>query len=419
MLLSRLLALAAPVMIARSGHLLLVVVDSAMSARASTHALAAYGIAVAAQMPFFLMGIGLITGIVLVLAGLFHLGPWALPLLGQPPGLAASASATLAWLGWSMPGAMVLAALTLFCEGLGRPQPGMLAILGANVLNVPLNGLLMEGSLAEAWGLEPSEGAAIATGIVRYAAALGLLAWMGVRLPQVRSGLAHARTLSRAHRWGVGSRLLRFGGPVALAQGLESGAFASMTLFAGLLGELEVGAFQVALNLIALPYMAALGFGTAASVEVGRALGGGRTRVARRAGWGALALLLGLDLWLAALYLLAPGWLVSLYTADPRLVPRAVAAVSLASLVLILDGAQGALMGALRGASDLWPATGLFLLSFWGLMIPAGYLLGVQWGWGAPGLVAATGLGCLAASLALGWRFATLPALREERARGG
>jgi MATE family multidrug resistance protein len=66
---------------------------------------------------------------------------------------------------------------------------------------------------------------------------------------------------------------------------------------------------------------------------------------------------------------------------------------------------QGVLMGALRGAGDVWPATALYCIAFWGVMVPAGYLLGVVLGGGAPGLVVAMFLGTLCASVLLGLRF--------------
>ena len=76
---------------------------------------------------------------------------------------------------------------------------------------------------------------------------------------------------------------------------------------------------------------------------------------------------------------------------------RAVAAVS-----IVPDGIQGTIMGALRGAADAWPATGLYVLSFWLVMVPLGYWLGVERGGGAPGLMSAVlvasvvAMGCLA-----------------------
>jgi len=76
-----------------------------------------------------------------------------------------------------------------------------------------------------------------------------------------------------------------------------------------------------------------------------------------------------------------------------------------AALVLVPDGTQAVLMGALRGVADVWPAAGLYLVSFWIVMVPCGYYLGVVRGGGAPALMQSILIGCVLASLLLGWRF--------------
>jgi MATE family multidrug resistance protein len=83
----------------------------------------------------------------------------------------------------------------------------------------------------------------------------------------------------------------------------------------------------------------------------------------------------------------------------------AVPTVLVAAFVLVPDGTQGVLMGALRGASDVWPATFLYLVAFWGVMIPVGYVLGVVERGGAPALMTAVLVSTLVAMLLLGFRF--------------
>ena len=54
----------------------------------------------------------------------------------------------------------------------------------------------------------------------------------------------------------------------AVFRGIESAAFSSMNIFAGLLGALPLAAFSVAFNNLALVFMIALGIGTATAVCV-------------------------------------------------------------------------------------------------------------------------------------------------------
>ena len=54
---------------------------------------------------------------------------------------------------------------------------------------------------------------------------------------------------------------------------------------------------------------------------------------------------------------------------------------------------------------DVWPATFLYLLSFWGVMIPTGYVIGVLEERGAPGLMVAVLVSTACALVLLGIRF--------------
>jgi MATE family multidrug resistance protein len=79
--------------------------------------------------------------------------------------------------------------------------------------------------------------------------------------------------------------------------------------------------------------------------------------------------------------------------------------IFVAAFAVVPDGLQGVLMGCLRGANDVWPATVLYCLAFWGVMVPAGYLLGVVNLGGARSLTLAVMLGTITASIMLGVRF--------------
>jgi MATE family multidrug resistance protein len=100
-----------------------------------------------------------------------------------------------------------------------------------------------------------------------------------------------------------------------------------------------------------------------------------------------------------------PEFFVRLYSHDPEVLAIAVPCILVASMAIIPDGIQGVLMGSLRGAGDIWPATLRYCLSFWGIMVPAGYYLGVINGGGAPALVLAIFLGTSVATILLAIRF--------------
>ena len=427
--LRRTLQLAFPVMLGRIGVLLLVAVDTAMTGQHGPVELAYYALAISPQVPMLLVGIGLLMGTVVLTAqangagdtqacgrvwrvalihavvlGAFFMvlsyaGELFLALTGQDPDLARGGGRVLVVLGWGLPGMLLYAATTFFLEGINRPVPGMLVKLAANVLNFALNWVFIYGHLgAPVMG---AEGAALATSIVRWFMCVAIACYAWATVDRIEYGLSAPRSGDGR----VGRRLRRVGLPMGAAHGLEAGAFATLTLFAGLLGPLQVSGYMVAMNLVAMAFMAAIGFATAASVRVGNAVGRQDPHGVRIAGWVAVGSVAAIMIPFAVLFYALPYWLASIYVSNLSVIAIAVPTLSIAALALIPDALQGVLTGALRGAADVWPAAMLYLFAFWAVMVPCGYYLGVVRGGGAPALMLAVLAGTSLATALLGLRF--------------
>jgi len=438
--LRRTLQLALPVMLGRVGILIMVAVDTAMTGREGPVELAYYALAMAPQIPMLLVGIGLLLGTVVLTAQADGAGDtracgriWRVALLhaaglgllfivlsqggerflafsGQSPELARGGGRVLIMLAWGLPGVLLFSASTFFLEGISRPLPGMFIMLAANILNAILNWIFIDGNLgAPALG---AEGAALGTSIVRWCMFAAIVAYVWTRLDRNKYGLTPGRADDRH----AGRRLRRIGFPMGLAHGLEASAFSTLTLFAGLLGAVEVSGYLVSMNLVATSFMGAIGFATAASVRVGNAVGRRDMHGARTAGWVAVAAAAAIMVILGILFFTLPGPLIAIYVSDPRIAAVAAPTLLVAAFVLLPDGTQAVLIGALRGTTDVWPATALYLFSFWVVMVPYGYYLGVVRGGGAPALMQAILVGCVAASVLLGWRFHTVSRRNVTRA---
>jgi MATE family multidrug resistance protein len=391
--------------------------------------LAYYALAMAPQIPMLLVGIGLLLGTVVLTAQADGAGEthacgriWRVALIhaavlgllfmvlcqggerflafsGQSPDLARGSGQVLIMMGWGLPGMLLFSASTFFLEGISRPLPGMFVMLAANILNVALNWIFIDGNLgAPALG---AEGAALGTTIVRWCMFAAIAAYVWTRLDRKKYGL----TRERGGDGQLGKRLRRVGYPMGLAHGLEASAFSTLTLFAGLLGAVEVSGYLIAMNLVATVFMGAIGFATAASVRVGNAVGRHDALGTRIAGWVAVGSAATVMIFLGTLFFTIPDLLSAIYASDPRITAVTVPTLLVAAFVLLPDGTQAVLMGALRGIADVWPATALYLLSFWGVMVPCGYYLSIVRGGGAPALMQAIIIGCVCASLLLGWRF--------------
>ena len=394
--------LAGPVMLARAGAIILVTVDAIMVGAMGSGELAYYGIANALHLAPLLFGIGFLVAVVvltanydgagksemcgavwkigvihavvvgLVITLLLQFGEELLRLTGQSEQLSIEGGQVLVMHSVGIVPMLAMIATSMFLEGLHRPVPGMVAMLFANLLNVLFNWMLIYGNLGlPAMG---AEGAALATSVVRWLGFIGLalytLACVDNEKYGIRTKLANGFEMSK--------RMRTLGYPTGIAHGVESTSFAIMTMFAGLMGILEAAVWTIGMNLITIPFMCSLGFCTAASVRVAYKLGQGNVKDAEESGWLATALALILLIAIGVAYFGVPELLSKIYNREPQVLLFAVPTVAFAALVLIPDGLQVVLVGALRGLQDMWYIALALLVGFVVVMLPMAYYLGVM-----------------------------------------
>ncbi len=432
--------LALPIIVARAALLLMVTVDTVMVGRAGAAELAYFGLGVAPQVTLMLVAVGglqatavlaaqalgandafragavaraaLVHGVLLGLAILVlsRFAEGFFLAVGQTPDLSAGAARVSGAFGYGMPGILVFVAGNLFLEATGRPKTGMLIMLLANLINVPLNAVFGFG-----WGgfVEPggAEGIMTASSLARSFAGVAILVVLmraarrddAFSLIPRRPPLA---ALAGALRDPDARELRRLGLPMGLAQGVESAAFATVVMMAGWLGTAQLAAYQTTMTLVSLAFMMAIGTAGATSIRVGRALGGGDTVGMRRAGWAGI--LLG-GLWplpVAALFFFAPERAATLISQDPATIEAASRALSVAAFMLCADASMVVAIGALRGLGDVWWPTLLQIGAFWLVAIPVAYATAIALQLGAGGLIVGLICGVVVSLAGLCLRFA-------------
>jgi putative efflux protein, MATE family len=394
-----LLRLAAPVIVARAGLLVMMAVDTAIVGRYSAQELAYYGLA---HLPSNIMtttGVGLLMGVVAVTAHALGAGqdrecgriwrraiPYALllgilfalasfggeaffRLTGQSPDLAAGGGAVMIVLGLGAPGMMLYVATGFFLEGLKRPVPGMVAMIAGNLINAVLAWALVWGHFGfPAMG---AVGSAWATTVVRWVMGLGLV--------------LYAWRMSDHERWGVRGKIgawwrdshrqRHLGYAAGLSLAVESAAFATLGLFAGMISPLALGAFTVGMNLTTLPFMAGVGLASATAVRVGVAYGRQDRLDMALAGWTGLAVTSLILACVGVLYRWAPDQIAAIYSTDPNLLARVAPLIVFIGWILVADGGQVVMANALRGRNDAWIPTALHFISYAVVMIPVSALL--------------------------------------------
>jgi MATE family multidrug resistance protein len=424
------LRLAVPVMFARAGLVILITVDTVMTGAAGGNTLAYYGASLAPHITMLTVGIGLLTGTVVFVAQMAGAGRPAecgriwrralgiaatigtvylvlllfgreiLRLLGQHPDVVEEGGRALILFGPGMPAMLMYVATSFFLEGIGRPKPGMVITLSANLVNAVLNWAMIFGHLGlPAMG---AAGATLATSITRW----WMFATILVYVLTMRDRRHYGVTGAAPGRPAVGvGQLMKLGVPFALAIGIETSTFSGMAALAGIVSVAALAAYQVALNYMALVYMLALGLATATAIRVANAVGRRDAVGLRRAGWVGTGLVAALMLTVGMATWIGREAIALTYTHDPAVVALAAAALGIAALITLLDGTQGVLIGALRGASDALVPTLIYGLSFWLISLPIAWWFGVRLGVGVPALMWSLFAGLAVATLLLAWRF--------------
>ena len=256
-----------------------------------------------------------------------------------------------------------------------RARPVMVATLVANGLNVPLSFVLGFGDRAllfvglPAMGLGEGYGVlgiGLASTIVTVAQAVVL--WVALRAIPTPTG-------DTAPRLDGVRAVVHLGWPIGVAFLVEVGIFVGITLVAGVFGDVAVGAHQVAIQLASLTFTMCLGLSAAASVRVGRAVGGDDTPAARRAAFVAIGLGVSVMATSATIFTLAPEALARLLARPPEVVAAAVPLLQIAAVFQVADGVQAVTSGVLRGVGDTRSPMVINFIGHWVLGAPLGLTL--------------------------------------------
>ena len=398
----RLFSLAWPVALGQVGFMMMGVVDVVVAGRVSRSALASVSLGHLFSFLFVVFGWGVLRGLdpffaqahgqddeeafsatlihalslsLLLSLPLCVLHGWSAPILGalgQPQSVIGATGAYTAALIPGLLPLLLFTALSQALQGQGKMLAPMLVVLGANVLNLALNLMLVPGVPALGIPAMGPVGTGVATSIVRLGM-LGALVW-GVRgwirqvWPEDWRRFATARALGKSFRVGL---------PVGVQSSLEMWAFSMIGLMMGVLGEVELAAHAVALNVVSLTYMVPLGIGAAAATRVGNLVGASQPW--RQTAWLALGFATGWMLCSGAVLLVGARPITLFYTQDPPVLALCTLLLPLAGGFQLFDGIQVTLFGVLRGAGDVQIPAWINALGYWGLGLPFAWVVGVKW----------------------------------------
>lgn len=282
--------------------------------------------------------------------------------------------------------------------GMRGTQMPMWIILGANLLNVCGNYLLIYGKFGcPELGLF---GAGLATLAARVFTAVVIIAifMTSRRYARVRAGF-------RSASLGRGSLLLlgRTSLPVSLQLLFETAAFSGAAIFVGWLGAIELAAFQVMVIIGTLGFCFYYSLGSATSVLVANAAGRGDSHAMRRIGFAGYHLTLLMALMASFAFIFFGRTLIEIFTPDPAVIAVALGLIPPLICYQLGDATQVNFANALRGTSKVMPMLWIAFVSYVCVGLPSTYLIGIRLGFGIVGIFYSFSVSLFLA----GWLFLT------------
>ncbi len=348
------------------------------------------------------LALSLVLGAVSALV-LFTLARPMLLGLGVAPEIAPGAARVVEVMAFAYPFQLVIVSASFFLEGVSRPK----RVTVINLATLPINAVLAWALSGGHLGLPAlgAPGAAAATVIASALGAGGMVAaaWT---LPRARQrGVHDWRALFSRETLTGAVDIARFGAVPALASGLELAGFSILIALSTQLGDVTTHAFQIVFSIHNFSFSLALGLGSAAGVRAGNAVGEG---VPEQAAWrtgiaaGIAAVSVG---GLALLLFLFPAPVVALFPATAPVHALALTMLPVWAPFILFDGVQVVFVYALRSLGDQVFAGVNSIIAFFLITGGAGLWM-VHGGWGAMGLVYASGIGMVAAAALHGGRLA-------------
>lgn len=313
----------------------------------------------------------LVLGVATAIVG--HFVAHVLPFLGASEQAGRDAETYLDIRTLGAPIVLSFVALREYRYGESDTRSPMVAGVLGNLANIALNAWLV---LVLHWGVR---GSAIAT-LLGHSVELCVVA-----LAQSRHGFPIGRARVRHV-----TALFQIGAPTGVQFLLEMGSFALLTAIVSSMGETQMAAHQIALQVIHFSFLPTVAIAEAASVLAGQAVGADRDELVMRvAKSGLLAVTVYTGLWTLLLAFAGP-LLVSGFTAfaevgEPEVASAALMLLYVAASFQLADGAATIARGVLRGAGDVRVPARLGVLCAWLTTPPSAYLLGRVMGLGALG----------------------------------
>lgn len=287
-----------------------------------------------------------------------------------------------------------------FSEGIGITKYAMYITVGANILNILLNWLLIFGKLG--FPQMGVNGAALATLISRIAMLVAFVVVIFTLNDYKRfTSLIGKPFVEKEKLMG----LLKTSTPIAFQGLIESTAFSLSGIMVGWFGKIALAGHQIAMTMSSFSFMVAQGIGAATTIRVSHQLGEKDYPATRKAGFAAMHLAVALMGLAGLVYILLRNYIPYLFTTDSEVIPVASTLLIICAGYQVFDALQLAGIASLRALMDVKIPLIFSTVSYYGVCLPVGYLLGCTFGIGPVGIWLGLMAGLMFASILFLYRF--------------
>ena len=322
------------------------------------------------------------TGVMIIMAAVMTIVYFNLDKLGQPPHLLPTIRPYYLITLVSLIPIMVFNVFAQWSYSINNTRMPMWIILGANVLNVVGNYVLIFGHFGlPEMGLT---GAGISTFAARMvcACSIVLVFFFSGKYRGYVEGFK-ARSVWRKQT----RKILTTSYPISIQLMCESGSFSVAGIMAGWMGHIELAALQVIIIVGTLGFCIYYSFGSAVAVKVSNATGAGNKEEMRAYAWKGYHVMLVLMALSSLTFIFFGGQLMSIFSDDSRVVAMAIGLIFPLVLYQLGDATQINFANALRGTSHVKPMSWIAFISYIAVGIPATYIMAFTMNLGMMGII--------------------------------
>jgi len=320
--------------------------------------------------------------------------------IDQPEDVVVEAIPYLSVITFSIIPTLIYQSFRQFTEGLSQTRIAMVAVIGSNIIHVPLNYIFIFGH----WGIPAMGlvGAGWATLISRGVMAIGiaLYVYYAKDFRRFRQGFSignYSKTLL--------NKMLHIGLPAGVQFIFEVAAFDFSAVMMAWLGAKTLAAHQIAINLATISYMTTSGLAAATTIRVSNELGKKDFVTLRTVAFTLLWLAITIMFLWGLLFIIGKNFLPELYVSDTEVIAIASPLLIIAGFFQLSDGIQVVCLGALRGLHDVKVPSLFIFIAYWIIGLPLGYWLAFKMSWNATGVWVGLLIGLTLTAAAMVWRF--------------